>query len=120
MFKEYPPCLNKIEYCYHINRYKKRKCVYKENNMKEYFTIEESMKGKVAFMTGDTMGIGRATVTTFIQAGVNVVFVGRSEDKGKEIEAELNALGKGEATFMKCDVTDFDRLAQCVNAAYEK
>ena len=88
--------------------------------MKEYFTIEESMKGKVAFMTGDTMGIGRATVTTFIQAGVNVVFVGRSEDKGKEIEAELNALGKGEATFMKCDVTDFDRLAQCVNAAYEK
>lgn len=88
--------------------------------MKEYFTIEESMKGKVAFMTGGTMGIGRATVTTFVQAGVNVVFVGRSEDKGKEIEAELNALGKGEVTFMKCDVTDFDRLAQCVNAAYEK
>ena len=34
LFKEYPPCLNKIEYCYHINRYKTRKCVYKENNMK--------------------------------------------------------------------------------------
>lgn len=34
LFKEYPPCLNKIEYCYHINRYKTRKCAYKENNMK--------------------------------------------------------------------------------------
>ena len=33
LFKEYPPCLNKIEYCYHINRYKTRKCAYKENNM---------------------------------------------------------------------------------------
>lgn len=88
--------------------------------MKEYFTIEQDMKGKVAFMTGGTMGIGRATVTTFIQAGVNVVFVGRSEAKGKEIEAELNALGKGEATFMTCDVTNFERLAECVNAAYEK
>ncbi len=88
--------------------------------MKPYFTIEESMKGKVAFMTGGTTGIGRSTVTTFVQAGVNVVFVGRSEDKGKAIEAELNALGKGEATYMKCDVTDFDRLTECVNAAYEK
>ena len=54
------------------------------------------------------------------QAGVNVVFVGRTEEKGKAIEEELNALGKGEATFMKCDVTDFDALAACVNAAYEK
>ncbi len=88
--------------------------------MKPYFSIEDNMKGKVAFMTGGTMGIGRATVTTFIQAGVNVVFIGRSADKGKAIEAELNALGKGEATYMQCDVTDFDRLAACVNAAAEK
>ena len=88
--------------------------------MKPYINIEEAMKGKVAFMTGGTTGIGRATVTTFVQAGVNVVFVGRSEDKGKAIEAELNALGKGEATYIKCDVTDFDALAGCVNAAYEK
>jgi NAD(P)-dependent dehydrogenase (short-subunit alcohol dehydrogenase family) len=88
--------------------------------MKEYFTIEESMKGKVAFMTGGTTGIGRATVTTFVQAGVNVVFVGRSEDKGKEIEKELNALGKGEATYMKCDVTDFPRLEECIEETYKK
>lgn len=88
--------------------------------MKKYFTIEESMKGKVAFMTGGTMGIGRATVTTFVQAGVNVVFVGRSEEKGREIEKELNDLGKGEATFLKCDVTDFPNLEKCVRAAHDK
>ncbi len=88
--------------------------------MKPYFTIEEDMKGKVAFMTGGTTGIGKATVTVFVQAGVNVVFVGRSEDKGKALEAELNALGKGEATYIKCDVTDFDALAACVKAAHDK
>ena len=85
-----------------------------------YFTIEENMKGKVAFMTGGTSGIGKATVQVFVQAGVNVVFVGRNAEKGKAIEAELNALGKGEATYMQCDVTDFENLAKCVDAAAEK
>lgn len=88
--------------------------------MKKFFTIEENMKGKVAFMTGGTRGIGRATVETFVQAGVNVVFIGRGEKDGKEIESELNALGKGEATFMQCDVTDFPRLEQCIEDTYKK
>lgn len=88
--------------------------------MTNYFSIEENMKGKVAFMTGGTSGIGRATVTKFVQAGVNVIFVGRNTEKGKAIEAELNALGKGEATYMECDVTDFSKLASCVDAAVQK
>ena len=88
--------------------------------MSNYFSIEENMKGKVAFMTGGTSGIGKATVTKFIQAGVNVVFVGRNVERGKAIETELNALGKGEATYMECDVTNFEKLAACVTAAAEK
>lgn len=36
LFIKFPPCLNRIEYCYHIIRYKTRKCTYKENNMKCY------------------------------------------------------------------------------------
>ena len=88
--------------------------------MKPFFTIEDTMKGRVAFMTGGTMGIGQATVETFVQAGVNVVFVGRNEERGKKIEADLNALGKGEATYMKCDVTNFERLEECIQATYDK
>lgn len=88
--------------------------------MTPYFSIEENMRGKAAFMTGGTSGIGRATVEVFVQAGVNVVFVGRNEDKGRAIEAELNALGKGEATYLPCDVTDFSKLAACVDVAARK
>lgn len=88
--------------------------------MKPYFSIEENMKGKVAFMTGGTRGIGKATVETFVQAGVNVVFVGRGQEDGHELAEELNALGKGEATYMECNVTDHKKLEACIEATYKK
>ena len=88
--------------------------------MERYFTIEESVKGKVAFMTGGTSGIGKATVEMFVQAGINVVFVGRTVSAGKALEKELNALGKGEATYLECDVTDFPKLESRVRETYEK
>ncbi len=85
--------------------------------MEKYFTIEEAMKGKCAFMTGGTSGIGRSTVETFVQAGIDVVFVGRNEKAGREEEAALNALGKGRALFMPCDVSDFPKLEETVRKA---
>ncbi len=88
-------------------------------NIKSYFTIEENMKGKAAFVTGGTMGIGRACVKTFIEAGIDVVFVGRNTEKGFASEKEFNELGKGKAAFMECDVTDYDRLTECVDKTAE-
>ncbi|MDO4314323.1 MAG: SDR family oxidoreductase [Oscillospiraceae bacterium] len=83
--------------------------------MINYFSIEENMKGKVAFMTGGTTGIGRACVRIFVEAGVNVVFVGRSVEKGRQLEETLNTLGKGKAVYMECDVTNYDRLKACID-----
>ncbi len=88
--------------------------------MEKYFSIEENMKGKVAFITGGTDGIGRATVEIFSQAGVNVVFVGRNEEYGRAIEKELEVPGFGEVTYLPCDVTDFSRLEECIDYAYNK
>lgn len=88
--------------------------------MKKYCSIEESMRGRVAFVTGGTRGIGRATVETFVQAGMNVVFIGRNEADGKIIEKLCNNAGKGEATFLKCDVTDFAKLEECIEFVYNK
>ena len=88
-------------------------------NIKTYFTIEDNMRGKAAFMTGGTSGIGKACVKTFIEAGVNVVFVGRNKEQGEKIERDFNALGKGKAIFMQCDVTDYDRLTECIDKTAE-
>jgi len=88
--------------------------------MREFFTIEENVKGKVAFVTGGTKGIGRATVETFSQAGINVVFLGRSAKDAEEIEKQCNALGKGEVTFRKCEVTNYSELEECIDYTYNK
>lgn len=86
----------------------------------DYYSIEENMKGKVAFMTGGTKGIARATAKMFVCAGANVVFISRTEGLGKEVEDELNAYGKGKAVFKKCDVKDHDGLKRCIDETVEQ
>lgn len=78
------------------------------------------MKGKVAFITGGTAGIGKACVRVFIEAGVNVVFVGRSAEKGTAIEREFAQLGKGIPRYYECDVTDHARLEECINLTIQE
>jgi len=52
------------------------------------------LKGKTALITGGTRGIGYAIVKRFAEEGCNVAFTFlNSEEKAKELEAELNALG---------------------------
>lgn len=52
------------------------------------------LSGKVAIITGASRGIGRAIATKFAQEGANVAFTYLSSvEKGKELEAELAALG---------------------------
>lgn len=88
---------------------------YKEAEKMDYKTIEEGMKGKAAFITGGTMGIGKACVRIFCAAGINVVTVGRSVDKGKELVDEINAKGKGKCIFYECDVTDYAQLEKVIH-----
>lgn len=58
------------------------------------------LKDKVAFITGGTSGIGKATVARFSAEGARVIFTGRSENAGAAVAAENNAL------YIKHDVTD--------------
>ena len=47
------------------------------------------LQDKVALITGGNRGIGEAMVRLFSQEGAKVVFVGRREKLGREVEAEL-------------------------------
>ncbi len=85
----------------------------------KYFTIEESLKDKVVFITGGTKGIAKAMCRNFIEAGCHVAFVSRTKEMGDEYAAELNAMGKGKALFMQCDVMDQPLLTECVEKTAE-
>jgi len=77
-------------------------------------------KDKVTIITGGTKGIGEGCVRVFVDAGANVVFCARKQNEGDALAAELNALGKGEATFIKCDVSKTDEIKNLIDKTVEK
>lgn len=72
----------------------------------------QQLQGKCAIVTGATSGIGRRTVERFVEEGARVVFCGRREALGAELEA---ALGRGRARFVKADVTLEEDVARVVD-----
>jgi NAD(P)-dependent dehydrogenase (short-subunit alcohol dehydrogenase family) len=53
-------------------------------------TARLRLENQVAVVTGGTRGIGEGIVRRFVEEGANVVFSGRSSDKGKALEEELS------------------------------
>src|SRR5688572_17467229 len=77
-------------------------------------------RDKVVIITGGTKGIGEGCVRTFFDAGSRVVFCARKQDEGDRLAAELNATNRGEAYFVKCDVSKTDEIARLVDLSLEK
>lgn len=79
----------------------------------------ESVKGKVAIVTGGTSGIGREIAKTFAGNGMHVVFSGRNEERGQRIAEEIKAAG-GDATFVKADVRSEEDIRNLVDVTVKK
>lgn len=77
------------------------------------------LENKVAIVTGANSGIGRAIVRLFVKEGAKVVFAGRWEQNGLELEQELKAMG-ADVLFIRTDVTKTEDLQYLVNATVEK
>lgn len=75
---------------------------------------------KVVIVTGGTKGIGEGCVRVFVEAGAKVVFCARRQNEGAALAAELNALGKGEAFFVKCDVSKPEEIRNLIDKTVEK
>lgn len=71
--------------------------------------------GKVALVTGGSFGIGRATAVAFAREGARVVIADVDVAGGEETVAKIVAL-KGEATFVRTDVSKLDQVAALVEA----
>ena len=74
----------------------------------------ESLKGKIALVTGAGKGIGRAIAMALANEGVNVGLVARTETDLQNVAAELKAIGVNTA-IATADVSDI----QSVNSAVE-
>src|SRR5215218_5309378 len=79
-------------------------------------TVETGdIAGKVAFVTGSSSGIGRATALTFAREGAAVAATDVSERENQETVHLIEGVG-GRALGLRCDVTSSEE----VKAALEK
>lgn len=74
------------------------------------------LHGKVAVVTGATSGIGHATCARLISDGARVVFCGRRESLGRELESLLGPNSR----FVAADVTKEEDVRRVIETAVEK
>ena len=72
------------------------------------------MSNPVVLITGALTGIGRATALAFAKEGARLVVAGRRQDAGRQLTAELRALG-AEAEFIRADVRHEDEVRDLVD-----
>jgi NAD(P)-dependent dehydrogenase (short-subunit alcohol dehydrogenase family) len=77
------------------------------------------MSSPVVLITGALTGIGRAAAMTFAQQGAHIVVSGRHDKQGKELAAELKALG-AEAIFVLTDVRNEDDVRNLVDQTVKR
>jgi NAD(P)-dependent dehydrogenase (short-subunit alcohol dehydrogenase family) len=77
------------------------------------------LQGKVAIVTGGSVGIGQATSVLFAEEGAKVVVANPNADAGEECAAGIRALG-GEAIFVQTDISQEDHARRVCDEAVEK
>jgi NAD(P)-dependent dehydrogenase (short-subunit alcohol dehydrogenase family) len=80
---------------------------------------EQLLRGKSAFLTGASSGIGLGIAERFAEHGAKVTIVGRSQEKLDVAVAAIQAQG-GEAAAYALDVRQYDALAAAIQSARER
>ncbi len=78
------------------------------------------IEGRIAFVTGASMGIGRGIARVFAQRGAKVVCASRNADTGEQAVREIRDAG-GDALFVPTDVSrkgDIEAAAEAAVARY--
>jgi 2-deoxy-D-gluconate 3-dehydrogenase len=68
------------------------------------------LDGRVAVVTGASIGIGRAIAEVFALAGAHVLLAARNEERLADVVSAIGQAG-GSAEFLRADVTRIDDLA---------
>ena len=73
-----------------------------------------SVKGKVAIVTGASRGIGRAIAECFGENGMKVVCAARSAEQGRAVADGICAKG-GDAIFIQTDCSKASAIKELVD-----
>jgi meso-butanediol dehydrogenase/(S,S)-butanediol dehydrogenase/diacetyl reductase len=82
-------------------------------------TMSGKLEGKVAIVTGGNSGIGEATAHLFAKEGARVALMARRVEQGLKVQEAIKSKG-GEATFIRCDVSDSKAVDSAVKEAVSK
>ena len=77
-----------------------------------------SLAGHVAFVTGASQGIGRASAIALAQDGASVALAARNEEKLKQVAANISAAG-GKAQIFPMDVSNEEEIKSAFKRAIE-
>ncbi len=75
--------------------------------------MTDSLKGKVALITGAASGMGRAAAVLFAAEGAQVAVVDINDKLGAEVVSEIQQKG-GQATYIHADVSKVPELERMV------
>jgi len=73
-----------------------------------------TVKGKSVIVTGGSKGIGKGIARVFAKNGADVTIAARGEEAGKAAAEELGA------TFVKCDVSNWESVKAMVDAVAKR
>jgi 3-hydroxy acid dehydrogenase/malonic semialdehyde reductase len=79
-----------------------------------------NLKGKIAFITGASAGIGKACAEKFAEAGANLVLLARRKENIDELALELNGKFGTESITFRCDVRNYSEVEEAVNKLPEE
>ena len=76
----------------------------------------ESLRGKVAMVTGGSRGIGVAIARALVAEGVQVAVTGRSEAHLSAARPRLESAGPGSVETLQADVRDYAEVERAIKA----